>query len=795
MGAMAVAVVVRRPHRSAMGAVLGRMNQSYVYANGQQVASLDGAGKLDVVSRMTAFSNSSSGKSQTVVQAGETLRNIAQRVYGNANLWYVLAAANALEGDGDLVAGATLTVPEVKTSSNDANTFKPYNPGEITGPTSPGLPYIEPPDKGCGTLGIIIMVVVIAVVAYVTAGAASGAMTSAAANAGSATALASTATVTTVAGVTTTAATLTTLGSITAGAIGAAAGAAAGMAVGSAMGVASFSWRDVAQAGISAFLTAGLASTGAMRGVMALAGNSQFARGAITAAAGQMTSYAASRIAGVDASFSWRRIAVSAVSAGLTSTAMPRVGPALNIDLTTERGQFAVDLVGGSIGGTLAMHASRKLGLGGDVNYGRVLSDAFGNTLGNAATGEMKRRSDMALAQQRQTAEVLARRTQAVNDALSAKLDQRIEQDVQAFSDRFQERVAGQMDQRSNESIVAGQERINQEFQSKWKVAEFARIERERVAAEEARLQQVLAGSRHDGLSGAELTASLADSSARIRETERQAEVRVANRLLQQANDLRFAHHTVGPIPEPTMLERINSLNPIANSARMITGALGDVLVSVGLGDRIPADQYGPEYRVHPFSGNWMSPGDVKDTRFMTLTGLVPVGRAATASSQSLRSLADDLAVQTNRLNARLVERGIANSSGALPYDRFAGVREASEFLQAQGVPRKYRVQTLQSFEIDTIQVRVAGEAEFGTRYFDNVEATARGRYLFETFPASREGLALKSDWNQMTYLQQWRIRPGAAFFEGRASSQGAGYPGGQIQKYVLNPDKDLLFP
>ena len=89
----------------------------------------------------------------------------------------------------------------------------------------------------------------------------------------------------------------------------------------------------------------------------------------------------------------------------------------------------------------------------------------------------------------------------------------------------------------------------------------------------------------------------------------------------------------------------------------------------------------------------------------------------------------------------------------------------------------------------------MAGEAEFGTRYFDNVEAVARGRYLFETFPASREGLALKSDWNKMTYFQQWRIRPGSIFLEGRASAQGIGYPGGQVQKYVMNPEKDLLFP
>ena len=141
---------IDRHGSSAMG---GRLNLHNVYGNGQQVAGLDEAGKLDVLSRLTAFSNSDSGRTQVTVQAGDTLRSIAQRSYGNGNLWYVIAEANALTDEDTLAAGITLTAPEVKTSSNDANTFKPYNPGEIAGPTSPGLPYIEPPDKGCGTGG------------------------------------------------------------------------------------------------------------------------------------------------------------------------------------------------------------------------------------------------------------------------------------------------------------------------------------------------------------------------------------------------------------------------------------------------------------------------------------------------------------------------------------------------------------------------------------------------------------------------------------------------------------------
>jgi hypothetical protein len=68
------------------GNVLLISNLHNVYANGQQIAGLDEYGKLDVTSRMTAFSNSASGSTQVVVQAGETLKGIAQRVYPNAGL-------------------------------------------------------------------------------------------------------------------------------------------------------------------------------------------------------------------------------------------------------------------------------------------------------------------------------------------------------------------------------------------------------------------------------------------------------------------------------------------------------------------------------------------------------------------------------------------------------------------------------------------------------------------------------------------------------------------------------------
>ena len=139
-------------------------------------------------------------------------------------------------------------------------------------------------------------------------------------------------------------------------------------------------------------------------------------------------------------------------------------------------------------------------------------------------------------------------------------------------------------------------------------------------------------------------------------------------------------------------------------------------------------------------------------------------------------------------------ERSVVAAKTSLTSNPYAGVQEASAYLRAQGIPREIRKQVFQSFYMQTIKVRQAGVSEYGLRYFDNVNAFAEGRYLFETFPASRASLALDPRWNKMTYFTQWQIRPGATLFEGVASPQGGGLPGGQIQKYVPNIN-DLLSP
>src|SRR6185436_15597766 len=98
------------------------------------------------------------------VHQGDSLQSIAQAAFGDSSQWWRIAQANGLQSDRDLRVGQTLTLPSaVSGTSNNAGTFKPYNPSDVIGDTSPNLP--QPQNKGCGEMGVIIMVAVVAIVA------------------------------------------------------------------------------------------------------------------------------------------------------------------------------------------------------------------------------------------------------------------------------------------------------------------------------------------------------------------------------------------------------------------------------------------------------------------------------------------------------------------------------------------------------------------------------------------------------------------------------------------------------
>lgn len=110
------------------------------------------------------------------------------------------------------------------------------------------------------------------------------------------------------------------------------------------------------------------------------------------------------------------------------------------------------------------------------------------------------------------------------------------------------------------------------------------------------------------------------------------------------------------------------------------------------------------------------------------------------------------------------------------------------------GVSRAKRVQILQSFDVGTLRVETAGKNLFGFRFFGG-NARPTGQFLTETFTplTNRANLALPPQWNAMTGLQQFQIKPGTTVLRGRVGPQlgeGAQYVGGADQMFVLEPWK-----
>ena len=129
----------------------------------------------------------------------------------------------------------------------------------------------------------------------------------------------------------------------------------------------------------------------------------------------------------------------------------------------------------------------------------------------------------------------------------------------------------------------------------------------------------------------------------------------------------------------------------------------------------------------------------------------------------------------------------------------YASVKEASEYLQSQGVPRQYRKQILESFDVKSIKLDIVNDATYDLRFYDDVNAGAKGRYLFETFTnqTNRSNLVLPYEWNGITGIQQWQVKTVTTVIKGSAAPQlqmGNEYIGGANQWYINNLD-DLLIP
>ncbi|MCZ4324658.1 FG-GAP-like repeat-containing protein [Pseudomonas anguilliseptica] len=402
-------VFTRKLASSAEGQLIARQEasgtvQNYLYHQGAALANVGNAGSPEVSDTFTPISSSYHGRipGSYVVNAGDTLASIAQALWGDSRMWYVIADANGLGPSDALITGDSLKIPNVVSSTHsDATTFKPYNPDDVIGDTTPRTinppppappPPPKPKKKKCGGIAKIVMAVVAVVVTVFTAGAAATVMAGGWSALG--TALTSTAGLSGLAsaGATAMMGGALTIGGAALGAgsvigsamIGGAVGSAASQLAGKAMGVVDkFSWSQVAVSGLSAGIGSGLGSLAkagqfgsTIQGMNNYAGYS--AQGVFNYAASQ----AANRIVGLDTSFSWSGLASSVVSAN--------VGGYLG-------GRFGDGLPGQIASGQISAHASAAINdkwFGGSrPNYGQVAADAFGNTLGNAIVDRLRQPS------------------------------------------------------------------------------------------------------------------------------------------------------------------------------------------------------------------------------------------------------------------------------------------------------------------------------------------------------------------------------------------------------------------
>ena len=102
---------------------------------------------------------------QQVVSSGASLRELARQYYGSPDLWYVIAEANGVNGDGPIKAGTRITIPGTTANAyHNSETHVIYNEGDITGSL---LPNVVKDDNTCALIVAIILIVVIVIVAIV----------------------------------------------------------------------------------------------------------------------------------------------------------------------------------------------------------------------------------------------------------------------------------------------------------------------------------------------------------------------------------------------------------------------------------------------------------------------------------------------------------------------------------------------------------------------------------------------------------------------------------------------------
>ncbi|QQP95119.1 LysM peptidoglycan-binding domain-containing protein [Lysobacter enzymogenes] len=418
-----------------------------------------------------------------IVKAGDTLQSIANAVWGDGAMWYLLADANGLAPNQPLIANTVLTVPNKVTNiHNNAGTFKPYDAGAAMGNTSPTLPEPPPPPTpkkgGCGGFVQILAIVVAVVVTIYTAGAAAGLVgleTTAATTFGAGlqvlggVATAATTGLAATAGV--------AVAGFAAGAIGGAVGSIASQGVLIAGGAQNgFDWKGVATSALGSGISAGLAGSAGLGSVLDKVGKAAGGFGRAVAA-GAVNSAVTTGLASVMdlGSFSWKNVAISAVSSGVGYAAGQGVGR-LQYDgaagwgdaLSSGRAQqelgkkFTRDVLSGFAAG--AVSAAARGNLSGEVLM-QVGLDVVASTIGNSIV-------EQAAARQQAFADSMGRSEQRMQDIardigdrnMAAAADDAAFR-IQAGADRILQDGVGQR-------LARGDIGIDRDFDRNWAMAQ-----------------------------------------------------------------------------------------------------------------------------------------------------------------------------------------------------------------------------------------------------------------------------------------------------------------------------------
>ncbi|HEY9105272.1 MAG TPA: hypothetical protein VIN58_01250, partial [Roseateles sp.] len=346
---------------------------------------------IDISARQS-FSSQDASVQLYTVQDGDTLADLAQRNWGDAALWYVLADANGLtRGPQDaLSAGSTLKVPRVVRSTNTSTSFSVYEPSRIIGNTSPeAVPPPPPVQKDrCGAMSAIIGVIVTVVVAVLSRSPVAGAAAGDAARQYSAAAFNG----------------RLDYGDIARNLFGLSLGipvptldALNGRDVfrrpPGYVGNSVYNYRSTALAAASAYAGGQIsqamgASAGAGMATTSAAGQSiaeQTVRTMATSAVTSMVTQGAAVALGLQEKFDWRSVVASAIAAPLTQSIGNDLGGAMDQNTASSlAGRTLAGMVRGVVGQGVRMLITRN----GKMDYALIAADAFGNAVGESLASQ-----------------------------------------------------------------------------------------------------------------------------------------------------------------------------------------------------------------------------------------------------------------------------------------------------------------------------------------------------------------------------------------------------------------------